>query len=73
LRCEICNRSMTEVFLDGQGNEHEYCGHCVEEIQEALDSYDEEEESDDWWLVDFERLDDNSFEEYQILNEEDPD
>lgn len=49
MRCEICNRSMTESFIDGAGDEHEYCHHCIDEIQDTLDSYENE---DEWYLID---------------------
>lgn len=50
MRCEICNRSMTETYVDGNGEEHEYCLYCADEIAETLESYDEED--DDWYLFD---------------------
>lgn len=50
MRCEICNRSMTETYLDGHGDEHEYCGYCADEIKGTLESYDAEDE--DWFLHD---------------------
>lgn len=63
MRCEICNRSMTDVFLDGEGKEHEYCIDCIDEIQDALEGFDEEDENT-WYDELFEPYDDEVYEDF---------
>ncbi len=67
MRCEICNRSMTETVLDGFGDAHEYCHHCIDEIQDTLESYDEDDDTFSlWWpevYPDEEDIEDNLEEE----------
>ncbi len=65
MRCEICNRSMTELVLDMAGQEHYYCQHCDEEILDTLSSY--EEDDVEWWPEEFpdEPLDEDIIEEDQ--------
>lgn len=61
MRCEICNRSMTETYLDGEGDEHFYCIHCADEIRDTLESYDEEDE--EWYWVGWDEYEDDPDEE----------
>lgn len=79
MRCEICNRSMTELMYDGEGSEHWYCAHCEEEILDTLGGYDQDEEDTFWDVFDtFEPLPDDSYgdedeeisEDNQGVNEE---
>lgn len=67
MRCEICNRSMTETVIDGAGEEHEYCQHCDGEIKDTLASYDDDE--DDWFFLDWEVDPDLSEEDLQIVED----
>lgn len=75
MRCEICNRSMTELVLDGVGNEHYYCQHCDEEILDTLSSYEDEE--DEWHIFMDEELarieGEDNLEQYQEDKEDSPD
>ncbi len=50
MRCELCNRSVTYDYIDGAGELHEYCQYCIEEIEDTLDSY--EEDDNEWWPED---------------------
>lgn len=45
MRCEICNKSLTQLCFDGNGDPHYYCPVCIEEIEDALESYESDEDS----------------------------
>jgi hypothetical protein len=59
---------MTEPSFDSDGNEHNYCYHCLEEIYNTLESYDEED--DDWPFWDSDDLDYLDSEESFIEDQE---
>lgn len=51
MRCELCNKSLTDVYLDGAGEEHWYCADCSDTILDTLESYDVEDDDWEWFDV----------------------
>lgn len=74
MRCELCNRSDTYVYVDGDGNLHDYCYFCIDEIEATLDGY-EEDDTSEWWPEEFpeEEFEEESFEGNQGVEDDAPD
>lgn len=62
MRCEICNRGQTELYQESDGTWHEYCYICIDEINDTLSSYEDDE--DDWEFFDYDE-DDDDFYDYE--------
>lgn len=70
MRCEICNRSQTDIYVDGHGDIHDYCVDCIDDIEVTLSEFDEDED-EPWWADELaeEEFDEETYEQYQELED----